>query len=51
MTPLAIEGLRTTHRLLLAVLRGLRRDDHLSILLLCRNDFCAQFELETLLSQ
>jgi hypothetical protein len=51
MTPLANERLRTTHRLLLAILCSLRRDDHLPILLLCRKDFCAQLELETLLSQ
>jgi hypothetical protein len=46
-----MRDLRTTHRLLLAVLRSLRRDDHLPILLLCRKDLCAQLELETLLSQ
>jgi hypothetical protein len=44
-------GLRATHRLILAVLRSLRRDDHLLTLLLRRKDFCAQLELETLLSQ
>jgi hypothetical protein len=39
------------HRLLLSVLRGLCRDNHLPILLLCREDLCAQLEFETLLSQ
>ena len=37
--PLANERLRTTHRLLLAALRSLHRDDHLPNFFLCRKDF------------
>ncbi len=44
-----MRGLRTTHRLLFAVLRSLRRDGHLPINLLGGNDFCAQLKMEPLL--
>ena len=37
--PLANERLRTTHRLLLAALRSLHRDNHLPNPFLCRKDF------------
>ena len=43
--------MRTTHCLQFSVLGTLRRDYHLPIHLLCREDLCVQLELETLLGQ
>ncbi len=48
-SPLAIQELKATHRLLLSIICGFRREDHLPILL-HREVLCAQLEPETLLS-